>query len=121
LIASLSSPPPKGTVIGIDRLGGTGDSILPRTLKKLGIDPDLTWRFAKSVSRRSGWRLFRRVRSMSRRSAYTITVEDKLAAEKFGLNILVDISKLGVEVLSSGHRHEQIIYQKKKRMRFAGS
>ena len=97
--AKISSPPQlKGKVIGIDRLGGTGDFILRRTLRKLGIDPD------RDVAIRQVGQSPVRLAALQAGSidATTITVEDKLAAEKFGLNILVDIRKLGVEVLSSG-------------------
>ena len=88
----------KGKIIGIDRLGGTGDFILRRTLRKLAIDPD------RDVTIRQVGQSPVRLAALQVGSidATTITVEDKLAAEKFGLNILVDIPKLGVEVLSSG-------------------
>lgn len=88
----------KGKIIGIDRLGGTGDFILRRTLRKLAIDPD------KDVTLRQVGQSPVRLAALQAGAidATTITVEDKLAAEKFGLNILIDIPKLGIEVLSSG-------------------
>jgi ABC-type nitrate/sulfonate/bicarbonate transport system substrate-binding protein len=88
----------KGKIIGIDRLGGTGDFILRRTLRKLGIDPK------QDVTIRQVGQSPVRLAALKAGSidATTITVEDKLAAEKFGLNILIDIPKLGIEVLSSG-------------------
>ena len=88
----------KGKIIGIDRFGGTGDFILRRTLRKLGLDPD------KDVTLRQVGQSPVRLAALQTGSidATTITVEDKLAAEKFGLKILVDIPKLGIEVLSSG-------------------
>lgn len=88
----------KGKIIGIDRLGGTGDFILRRTLRKLAIDPD------KDVTLRQVGQSPVRLAALQAGSidATTITVEDKLAAEKFGLKILIDIPKLGIEVLSSG-------------------
>ena len=88
----------KGKVIGIDRFGGTGDFILRRTLRKLAIDPD------KDVTLRQIGQSPVRLAALQAGSidATTITVEDKLAAEKFGLKILIDIPKLGIEVLSSG-------------------
>ena len=88
----------KGKIIGIDRLGGTGDFILRRTLRKLAIDPD------RDVTIRQVGQSPVRLAALQAGSidATTITVEDKLAAEKFGLNILIDIPKLGIEVLSSG-------------------
>jgi NitT/TauT family transport system substrate-binding protein len=88
----------KGKVIGIDRFGGTGDFILRRALRKLAIDPD------KDVTLRQVGQSPVRLAALQAGSidATTITVEDKLAAEKFGLKILIDIPKLGIEVLSSG-------------------
>jgi NitT/TauT family transport system substrate-binding protein len=88
----------KGKIIGIDRLGGTGDFILRRTLRKLSIDPD------REVTIRQVGQSPVRLAALQAGSidATTITVDDKLSAEQFGLNILVDIPKLGVEVLSSG-------------------
>ena len=88
----------KGKIIGIDRLGGTGDFILRRTLRKLAIDPD------RDVTIRQVGQSPVRLAALQAGSidGTTITVEDKLIAEKFGLNILVDIPKAGVEVLSSG-------------------
>jgi NitT/TauT family transport system substrate-binding protein len=88
----------KGKVIGIDRFGGTGDFILRRALRKLAIDPD------KDVILRQVGQSPVRLAALQAGSidATTITVEDKLAAEKFGLKILIDIPKLGIEVLSSG-------------------
>lgn len=88
----------KGKIIGIDRFGGTGDFILRRTLRKLGIDPD------RDVTIRQIGQSPVRLAALQAGSidATTITVEDKLVAEKFGLNVLIDIPKLGVEVLSSG-------------------
>jgi NitT/TauT family transport system substrate-binding protein len=97
--AKITSPAQlKGKIIGIDRLGGTGDFILRRTLRKLAIDPD------RDVTIRQVGQSPVRLAALQAGSidATTITVEDKLAAEKFGLNILIDIPKLGVEVLSSG-------------------
>ena len=88
----------KGKIIGIDRFGGTGDFILRRALRKLAIDPD------KDVTLRQVGQSPVRLAALQAGSidATTITVEDKLAAEKFGLKILIDIPKLGIEVLSSG-------------------
>jgi ABC-type nitrate/sulfonate/bicarbonate transport system substrate-binding protein len=88
----------KGKILGIDRLGGTGDFILRRTLRKLGIDPE------RDVTIRQVGQSPVRLAALQAGSidGTTITVEDKLTAEKFGLNILVDIPKVGVEVLSSG-------------------
>ena len=93
-----SAPQLKGKIIGIDRLGGTGDFILRRTLRKLAIDPD------RDVTIRQIGQSPVRLAALQTGSidATTITIEDKLAAEKFGLNILIDIPKLGIEVLSSG-------------------
>ena len=91
-------PTQREKIIGIDRLGGTGDFILLRTLRKLAIDPD------KDVTLRQVGQSPVRLAALQAGSidATTITVEDKLAAEKFGLKILIDIPKLGIEVLSSG-------------------
>ncbi len=88
----------KGKTIGIDRFGGTGDFILRRTLKKLGLDPE------KDVTLRQVGQSPVRLAALQSGAidATTITVEDRLVAEKFGLRILVDIPKLGIEVLSSG-------------------
>jgi NitT/TauT family transport system substrate-binding protein len=88
----------KGKILGIDRLGGTGDFILRRTLRKLGLDPE------KDVAIRQVGQSPVRLAALQAGSidGTTITVEDKLTAEKFGLNILVDIPKAGIEVLSSG-------------------
>ena len=99
LSPKLTSPAQlKGKTIGIDRFGGTGDFILRRTLRKLGIDPE------KDVTLRQVGQSPVRLAALQSGSidATTITVEDRLVAEKFGLRILVDIPKLGIEVLSSG-------------------
>ena len=115
--AKITSPAQlKGKIIGIDRLGGTGDFILRRTLRKLNIDPD------KDVTIRQVGQSPVRLAALQAGSidATTITVEDKLAAEKFGLTILVDIPKLGVEVLSSGVVTTRTL-SKKRKTQFAGS
>ena len=111
LVASVSKTPPiayvvtspkitspaqlKGKILGIDRLGGTGDFILRLTLRKFGIDPD------KDVTIRQVGQSPIRLAALQAGAidGTTITVEDKFAAERFGLNILVDIPKLGIEVL----------------------
>lgn len=84
----------KGKILGVDRLGGTGDFILRIALRKLGIDPD------KDVTIRQIGQSPVRLAALQAGAidGTTIVVEDKLAAERFGLNILIDMPKLGVEV-----------------------
>lgn len=111
LVASVSKTPPiayvvtspritspaqlKGKILGIDRLGGTGDFILRLTLRKFGIDPD------KDVTIRQVGQSPVRLAALQAGAidGTTITVEDRFTAEKFGLNVLLDIPKLGIEVL----------------------
>lgn len=87
----------RGKILGIDRYGGAGDFILRLVLEKLGLNPD------KDVTIRQVGQSPLRLAALQAGIIHgtTLSAEDKVAADKLGLPLLVDIRKLGVEFLGS--------------------
>ncbi len=87
----------KGKVLGIDRYGGAGDFILRLVLEKLGLNPD------KDVTIRQVGQSPLRLAALQAGiiQGTTLSAEDKVAADKIGLPLLIDVRKLGVEFLGA--------------------
>ena len=87
----------KGKILGIDRYGGAGDFILRLVLEKLGLNPD------KDVTIRQVGQSPVRLAALQAGviQGTTLSAEDKVAADKLGLPLLIDVRKLGVEFLGS--------------------
>jgi ABC-type nitrate/sulfonate/bicarbonate transport system substrate-binding protein len=87
----------KGKILGIDRYGGAGDFILRLTLAKLGLNPE------KDVTIRQVGQSPVRLAALQSGiiQGTTLSAEDKVAADKLGLPLLVDVRTLGVEFLGS--------------------
>jgi len=87
----------KGKVLGIDRYGGAGDFILRLVLERLGLNPD------KDVTIRQVGQSPLRLAALQAGviQGTTLSAEDKVAADKLGLPLLVDVRKLGVEFLGA--------------------
>jgi ABC-type nitrate/sulfonate/bicarbonate transport system substrate-binding protein len=87
----------KGKILGIDRFGGAGDFILRLVLEKLGLNPE------KDVTIRQVGQSPVRLAALQAGVIHgtTLSAEDKVAADRIGLPVLVDVRKLGVEILGS--------------------
>ena len=87
----------KGKILGIDRYGGAGDFILRLVLEKLGLNPD------KDVTIRQVGQSPLRLAALQAGiiQGTTLSAEDKVAADKLGLPLLLDVRKLGVEFLGA--------------------
>jgi NitT/TauT family transport system substrate-binding protein len=87
----------KGKILGIDRYGGAGDFILRLVLEKLGLNPD------KDVTIRQVGQSPLRLAALQAGviQGTTLSAEDKVAADRLGLPLLVDVRKLGVEFLGA--------------------
>jgi len=87
----------KGKILGIDRYGGAGDFILRLVLEKLGLNPD------KDVTIRQVGQSPVRLAALQAGviQGTTLSAEDKVAADKLGLPLLLDVRKLGVEFLGA--------------------
>lgn len=87
----------KGKILGIDRYGGAGDFILRLVLEKLGLNPD------RDVVIRQVGQSPVRLAALQAGLIHgtTLSAEDKVAADKLGLPLLIDVRKLGIEFLGS--------------------
>ena len=87
----------RGKTLGIDRYGGAGDFILRLVLEKLGLNPE------KDVTIRQVGQSPLRLSALQAGmiQGTTLSAEDKVAADRLGLPVLVDVRKLGVEFLGS--------------------
>lgn len=87
----------RGKILGIDRYGGAGDFILRLVLGKLGLNPD------KDVIIRQVGQSPVRLTALQTGAIHgtILSAEDKVAADRLGLPVLVDVRKLGVEVLGA--------------------
>jgi NitT/TauT family transport system substrate-binding protein len=87
----------KEKILGIDRYGGAGDFILRLVLEKLGLNPD------KDVTIRQVGQSPLRLAALQAGiiQGTTLSAEDKVAADKLGLPLLLDVRKLGVEFLGA--------------------
>jgi NitT/TauT family transport system substrate-binding protein len=87
----------RGKTLGIDRYGGSGDLILKLVLGKLGFNPE------KDVIIRQVGQSPVRLTALQTGAIHgtILSAEDKVAADRLGLPVLVDVSKLGVELLGA--------------------
>jgi ABC-type nitrate/sulfonate/bicarbonate transport system substrate-binding protein len=87
----------KGRRVAVSRVGSSSDSILRLALRKLGLNPE------KDVTILSVGNSPLRMAALQsgQIDATILTVEDKVAGEKFGLNILLDLRDLGLEFLET--------------------
>ena len=87
----------KGKKLGVSRIGSSSDSILRLALRKLGLNPEKDVAVLQVGSTP--------LRTAALRSGSIdgtiLTVEEKFAAEKFGVNVLFDLRKLGFEFLTT--------------------
>ena len=87
----------KGKTIGVGRFGGSTDFVTRLALKRLGLDPE-----KDVVLRQIGNTPDRTAALQTGAIAATVlNPEEKYLAEKFGVNILYDLRKLGLEFLNS--------------------
>jgi ABC-type nitrate/sulfonate/bicarbonate transport system substrate-binding protein len=87
----------KGKRLGVARLGGASDATLRLALKKSGLDPD------KDVTILQIGLSPARIRAIESGAidGTILTVEERAAAATASINVLLDIKKLGLEVLSN--------------------
>lgn len=87
----------RGKTLGIDRYGGSGDFVLRLVLGKLGLDPE------KDVTIRQVGQSPVRLTALQTGAIQgtILSAEDRVAANRLGLPVLVDASKLGVEFLGA--------------------
>ena len=87
----------RGKTIGAGRFGGSTDYVTRLALKRLGLDPE------KDVNLRQIGNTPDRTAALQTGSiaATVLNPEEKYLAEKFGVNILYDLRKLGLEFLNS--------------------
>ncbi len=87
----------KGKRVAVSRIGSSSDSILRLALRKLGLNPE------KDVTILSIGNSPLRMAALQagQIDATILTVEDAVAAEKFGLNLLLDLRRLGLEFLET--------------------
>lgn len=87
----------KGKRVAVSRVGSSSDSILRLALRRLGLNPE------KDVTILSIGNSPLRVAALQtgQIDATILTVEDEVAAKKFGLNILLDLRTLGLEFLET--------------------
>ena len=106
----------KGKVLGIDRYGGAGDFILRLVLEKLGLNPD------KDVTIRQVGQSPLRLAALQAGiiQGTTLSAEDKVAADKIGLPLLIDVRKLGVEFLGADIVADKNGRLKPRKPQFAG-
>ena len=87
----------KGKTLGIDRYGGAGDFILRLVLQKFGLSPE-----RDVIIRQVGQSPLRLAALQAGIiQGTTLSAEDKVAADKLGLPLLVDVRKMGIEFLGS--------------------
>ncbi|MBI4524335.1 MAG: ABC transporter substrate-binding protein [Deltaproteobacteria bacterium] len=87
----------KGKTVGVGRFGGATDYVTRLALKKLGIDPE------REVKIRQIGNTPERTVALQTGAidATVLSPENKFAAERFGINVLLDLRKLGVEILNT--------------------
>ena len=94
---SISKPEQlKNKKLGISRFGSVSDFLLRMALRELGID-------AKEVNilQIGGTPLRTAALQSGTIDATVLTVEEKVAAEKFGINVLFDLRRLGLEFFTN--------------------
>lgn len=87
----------RGKTVGVGRFGGGTDSVTRLALRKLGIDPE------RDVRLRQIGNVPERTAALQNGiiDATVLNAEEKFAAERFGINVLFDLRKLGLEFLST--------------------
>ncbi len=87
----------RGKTIGVGRFGGSTDFVTRLALRRLGLDPE------KDVKLRQIGNTPDRTAALQSGGidATVLNPEEKYLAEKFGVNILYDLRKLGLEFLNS--------------------
>lgn len=87
----------KGKSVGVGRFGGGTDFVTRLALKRLGIDPE------RDVKIRQIGNTPERTVALQTGTidATVLNPEEKFAAERFGMNVLFDLRKLGLEFLNS--------------------
>lgn len=87
----------RGKKLGVSRLGASSDFLLRLILKKIGLSPD------KDVTIIQVGSSPVRMAALANRAidGTALTFEEMMVAKKMGFNILLDISKLGIEALNS--------------------
>ena len=87
----------RGKIVGVGQFGGGTDSVTRLAFRKLGIDPE------KDVKIRQIGNVPERTAALQNGmiDATVLNAEEKFAAERFGLNVLFDLRKLGIEFLST--------------------
>ena len=87
----------RGKTVGVGRFGGGTDSVTRLAFRKLGIDPE------KDVKIRQIGNVPERTAALQNGTidATVLNAEQKLEGERFGINVLFDLRKLGLEFLST--------------------
>lgn len=87
----------KGKTVGVGRFGGATDFVTRVALRKLGIDPERDVKIRqigntpeRTVALRTG-----------AIDATLLSPEEKFSAERFGINVLLELRKLGLEILNT--------------------
>jgi NitT/TauT family transport system substrate-binding protein len=87
----------KGKKLGISRFGSVSDFLLRLALRELGLDPNKD----VAILQIGGTPVRTAALQAGNIDATVLTVEEKFAAEKFGINVLFDLRKLGLEFLTN--------------------
>lgn len=87
----------KGKKLGISRFGSVSDFLLRMALRELGIDSNKD----VHILQIGGTPLRTAALQAGNIDATVLTVEEKFAAEKFGINVLFDLRKLGLEFFTN--------------------
>ncbi len=87
----------KGKRVAVSRIGSSSDAILRLALRKLGLNPE------RDVTILSIGNIPLRMAALQsgQIDATILTVEDEVAAAKFGLNVLLDLRRLNLEFLET--------------------
>lgn len=87
----------KGKTVGVGRYGGATDFVTRVALRKLGIDPERDVKIRqigntpeRTVALRTGTI-----------DATVLSPEEKFSAERYGINVLFELRKLGLEILNT--------------------
>jgi len=87
----------KGKTVGVGRYGGATDFVTRVALRKLGIDPERDVKILqigntpeRTVALRTG-----------AIDATVLSPEEKFSAERYGINVLFELRKLGFEILNT--------------------
>ncbi len=87
----------KNKKLGISRFGSVSDFLLRMALRELGIDANKE----VNILQIGGTPLRTAALQSGTIDATVLTVEEKVAAEKFGINVLFDLRRLGLEFFTN--------------------